>query len=200
MNSMRRPSTLTETADAGLSFVAPAGWTPAYAPMTRFPIPNTGFTAPTITYDLMRQIQARAQALDLLVNRYVADPVFRSSWGAWYEQAWEPFFEKYTQSELARLGAAFYSDELAQRAETFRQQLESFYADYNRQRQPDGQAVPNAGQPVPQVRPLPKPEGGSLSSIFAVPWWTWVIGGVVVVGLGYVAYRYLTAPLKILGK
>ena len=146
----------------------------------------TGYTAPGITYDKMRQMQnGSARPLDNDIKTNVIDPTFRAAWTAWYEQAWLPFYEKFAgadPSSLARLRATFTSDEVAARAEAYRQQLADFYVSYPKQRTAAGQLVP------PPSGASPALVGGATSSALTLPWWVWGIGIAGVAGVGYLAY------------
>jgi hypothetical protein len=153
-----------------------------------------GFTSPTTIYEKMRQMQSFAQALDLNVDQYVSDPVFKSAWRTWYDNTWKPFYEKYAgpnASSQQKLGVVFYSDELASQTESYRQQLNNFENDYHRQRTLSGQPVPN----VPGTAPDPAPIQALAPGL---PWYVWVIGGVAITVLGYFAVQKLRTNLRFL--
>lgn len=147
---------------------------------------STGWTTPTITYEKMRQMQAAsAEPLNRDIDTHVGDPAFRASWDAWYQRAWLPFFDKYAgphSSELAKLGAALHSDDIAARAESFRQQLEHFFQTYSQQRRPDNRPVPPPTGAPPLLGGLP--EGAGKSGV-SLPWWLWAGGAVVIGALGW---------------
>ena len=147
----------------------------------------TGYTAPGITYDKMRQMQnGSARPLDLDIKTNVVDPTFRAAWTAWYEQAWLPFYEKFAgddPSTLSRIRASFTSDEVAARAEAYRQQLSDFYVSYPKQRNAAGQLVPPPTGASPALVGAPTAPGG-----LTLPWWVWGIGLAGVAGVGYLAY------------
>lgn len=154
------------------------------------PPPSTGWTAPAATYEKMRQMQVTSAApFDIDVQTLVKDPVYKAAWDAWYRQGWLPFYERYAgahSSRLAQIGVlvSLSSDELAQRAESYREQLESFY-----------QSFPGPGKAhgaPPYLGGLP--EGGT-----GLPWWIWLGAIAVVGGVGYLGYRTakeLTAKRK----
>lgn len=141
-----------------------------------------GFTAPDSTYDRMRMLNARAVHVNGNVANYVRDPVYKEAWNAWYNQ-WRPFYEKYagpnakltTKSNVA----LFRSDELAAQQSAQEGQFESLLADYNQQRTIAGGLVPQ----IEYTAPTPVPTNNAL------PWWFWVGGGALLVGIGYLAYR-----------
>lgn len=147
---------------------------------------RTGFTTPSATYDKMRRMHVTS-ALPLYRDvANVGDPVYRESYESWFERGWSPFYEKYAgprSSELARLGAFFTSDEVAARAERFRQELEHFYADYPRQRTSAGQPIPAPSGVTPSVTLTAMAPG-------SVPWWTWAIGAALVGALGWTVYQH----------
>lgn len=162
-------------------FVGPTGGQP----------PVVGFTAPTIIYDKMRNIDASANELDVKIHTYVGDPTFVRAWEAWVAR-WTPFFQKY-QSDWSKLGAAFYSDELNRQTEEFRSQLLGFLDQYKLQRQPNGQPVPQPATPAP----VPANDPPAPPSTFGLPWWVWFLGGVAAVGGAYWLYkRYETAQAQ----
>lgn len=155
---------------------------------------TVGFTSPTFTYTKMRAMQAHAEQLDTLIEAYVPNNDFRSSWKDWYDHAWRPFFDKYanpsTSSSWAKLGAGFDSDTLAAQAESFRRQLEQYDRDYRGQRTIQNQPVPTPVGIVP-----PHVEPGVTDRQFTtsfVPWWGWALGAVGVAGLGAYAYHRFT--------
>lgn len=130
---------------------------------------ETGWTAPTITYDKMRQTNASALALDADVQRNVSRDAFKTAWAQWLA-GWKAFFDKYqgTWSTSAKLGAALYSDELSERAESYRLQLEGWFSGYAREKRADGTAVPAPTAPLP-----PKPSAGPSTeqNSEGIPWW-----------------------------
>lgn len=141
-----------------------------------------GFTAPTDIYEAMRQIQSSAEALDADVAANVIDPAFRAAWAAWFHE-WRAFFD----ANYRKLGTILHTDELKAQVESYRSQLLSWYDGYTHQSAPNGAPLP-APHGVPPLRPPPEAEtsgGGSL-----LPWWAWMLGGVAVVGAGYLAYRH----------
>lgn len=153
----------------------------------------TGFTAPVIIYENMRAIDQDAARLDGNVNAYVADPVFRSAWAGWLVN-WRAFRDRYLDSNAAKLGAVFYTDDLARQVEIYRQQLAGWYADYTRQ-------ASTTGTPVPQISSLGIPPlapgqrtGPQGQSEPLLPWWAWMVVGVAAVGGGYFVYRRYVAP------
>lgn len=174
-------------------YVPPTNWTHA-APLT-----VTGYTPPAATYDKMRQMHnASAEPLERDIQLNVADPTYRAAWDNWYHHAWLPFYQKYAgpdASILTKFGASFYSDEVASRAEAFRQQLEHFYQTYPQQRTMTGQPVPRPTGAPPVLGGLPA------GSRFTLPWWVWGIGLAAVGGIGLIAYyrvKELRAKRKVL--
>jgi hypothetical protein len=165
----------------------------------------TGWTPPTITYEKMRQTNASALALDADIKRNVTRDMFLTAWKQWFLN-WRAFFDKYQGSwtNTAKLGAAFYSDELAERAEEYRAQLEGWFAGYSREKRPDGENVPPPTAPLP-----PKPALGPADEKNAggVPWWliSLITVGVISVGVGVAfalrkAYRETEAKREVLEK
>ena len=160
-------------------------------PFTAFPPPfpgtATGYTPPITTFEKMRQMQAASAAPFERDVQNVGDATYRAGWDGWYHQAWLPFYQRYAGPDagiITKWKSNFYSDEIASRAEAFRQQLQSFYDTYPRQKT-------TTGQPVPPLTGAPPVLGGlparpSLAS--RLPWWVWLIGAGVVGGIGYGVY------------
>lgn len=164
----------------------------------RFASASTGWTPPVDIYERMRATNVDAVRLDGNMLAYVADPVLRNAWNAWYAH-WKALFEKYAGPNAGfndKASVALYrSDELSQQAREEDARLRSFYDDYNRQRQINGAPVPRLGVPAP-IPPTPPVTSG-------MPWWFWMLGGIGVVGLGYLAYRKVQegiAKKKVLDK
>lgn len=160
------------------------------------PQDRIGFTAPTIIYDKMRAIEALRGELGQKITTFAGDPAFVGAWRAW-EQRWIPFFQKYQTpglgGDVGRLGAVFFTDDLDGQVEEFRGQINAFYADYQRQRQANGQPVPRPATP-----PLPRPLGpAGAGGGGGLPWWFWMASGVALVGGGYLAYRYYVNAQKL---
>jgi hypothetical protein len=151
-----------------------------------------GFTVPAAIYDQMRELQANAVALDACVDHYVADPITKASWKAWYA-SWFDLYSKYAgpnASTTAKLGVLLQTDELAKRVESYHQQLTSWFQDYATMKQANGQPVPaSCPGPAPNLGlPAPSPfEHGAAG--LELPWWVWTLVGAGVVGGGYYAYR-----------
>jgi hypothetical protein len=160
--------------------------------------PVFGFTAPTILYDEIRAIDQDATRLDANVTAYIPLGVpFRAAWSSWLPN-WQAFRDKYLDSAYQRLGAVFYTDDLAKQIETYRQQLSALYQDYARQTSPQGGAVPALTPPGPQAPPLvpgqqTDPATGQ-SSPSLLPWWGWVLLTVGAAGVGYWGYRRFVKP------
>ena len=179
-----RPIALRFLARPG--FARPAGSafrSPRFVPQETV----TGFTAPAATYDKMRQMEEASAAPFERDVQQVADPAYRAAWDGWYHHAWLPFYQKYAgpdASSLTKLAAAFYSDEVAARAESFRQQLEHFYRTLPQQLGFDGRPVKSATGTTPTLGGV----DGSGSGL-GLPWWAWglVVGGVG--ALGYLTYQ-----------
>lgn len=141
---------------------------------------TVGFTAPTDIYEVMRQIQTSAEALDPDVATNVADAAFRRAWAAWFLE-WRRFFD----ANYRTFKTLLHTDELKAQTETYRLQLLSWYEGYARQTSSGGKPVP-APRGVPPFRPPPEVEKEKSGSL---PWWAWMLGGVALVGVGYLGYR-----------
>lgn len=180
----------TKTANVGLTFICQNTNASLMAKRRLEQTAQTGFIAPATIYEKMRSIHADAERLNQNINAYVSDPVFRNSFLAWLSN-WVPFYEKYagpTPDTSAKLAAAFRSEELNQQVEDERARLQSFYEQYQSQKRPDGSPVP--GLPAPNVRPpspLPPPP------VSSTPWWFWVAGGALLVGVGYLVFKKVKA-------
>lgn len=148
--------------------------------------PHVGWTAPTISYDMMRKIDASAAELNSFVVQNVIRESFKLSWSVWYTR-WRQFFAKY-QDTLAKLGAAFYSDALYQQVLTYRTELEAFQKGYAAERDAKGEPLPATVTPVPPGPLVVEPPKTSL-----LPWWGWLLVGGGVLAVGYYAYKRYVA-------
>ncbi len=154
---------------------------------------TTGWTAPTLIYDKMRQVNMSAMALNGDIGANVRRELFKGSWASWFAN-WRAFFEKY-QGTMARLGALTYTDELFQQVLSFESQLVSWYDAYGREKDGDRPVPPPSGAPPVPNAPIPPardrlpeaPPGDGL----VIPWWAWLIGAGVIGGAGYMTYRYV---------
>lgn len=139
-----------------------------------------GWTWPSATRDVMDDVHAAADGLNLSIEQHVSDPTFNNAWDAWYK-AWNEFYAKNAGRNVAKL---FYTDELARTVEAKRLQLEGWYAQYRTQRRPDGSPVPAAAGQSPVRPPLDQAHRPGHD----LPWWLWALAGSAVVGIGYLGY------------
>lgn len=158
---------------------------------------TTGWTAPTIIYEKMRQINASAAALNNDINVNVTRQAFKNAWIAWFTN-WSAFFQKY-QSMFQQLAALTFTDPLFQQVLSYEAQLGSWYDNYGRETvtglpgaaklPPASGLPPQPNVPIPPSKelPAPPPPGDGLS----IPWWGWALGAVVVAGAGYATYLYV---------
>lgn len=146
-----------------------------------------GFTSPTTIYEKMRSLDREADALNQDVLANVSSDgtsgAYKRAWMAWYAQ-WKTFLAKTLDEKVGNL---LHTDALDAEVDVKRGEFGGFKRDYPLQHRPDGTLVPSPSVPVPA--PLPKPGGGGPSSESILPWWAWMIGGIAVVGLGYLGYR-----------
>jgi hypothetical protein len=182
-------SGLTKSSDLGLFFAAADQQARPTTFAARQDNISVGWTAPVSTYEKMRAINLDADRLDRNMNAFVSNVQLRADFNAWLAN-WRVLFNKYAGPD-ATFGDKFWlgmsserSDALAQQAAEEDMRLRGFYALYNRERQPNGQPVPNLVDP-PVLPPSPS---GPLASV-GLPWWFWMVAGVGVVGLGYLGYR-----------
>lgn len=190
--SRGRLSEMNRVPGLGYGIPAPTAWsastlprTPAAWPASAASGTKIGWTAPTVIYDDMRAIKVDADKLDTLIQRFVPEGPFKASWRAWYAN-WNAFFEKY-QSDLNKLGAILYTDDLAQRVQVYSQELANITADYNQQRQADGQVVPQTTPPPLRDPRTTSDQHEKVGS--SLPWWFWVLGTLAAGGLVYYGYR-----------
>lgn len=153
---------------------------------------TTGWTAPTLIYEKMRQINVSASALNSDVTANVRRDAFKSAWSAWFA-SWSAFFQKY-QGTGAKLSALTFTDELFQQVLSFESQLVTWYDAYGREKDGDKTVAPASGAPpVPNV-PIPPskelPDAPDTSGL-VIPWWAWVIGVGALAGAGYMTYVYV---------
>lgn len=140
--------------------------------------PTTGWTSPSYIYDNMRLVNASAIATDIDITTYSKSESLKAAWKTWFA-AWKAYFEKH-QGLYQKLGNAFHTDELAAQVEQWRKGLGNLQATYAAE-----PGVPTPTNPVPGSFEKP-PED---KKTFTVPWWAWTLGGVVLVGAGYLVYR-----------
>lgn len=154
---------------------------------------STGWTAPTLIYDKMRQVNVSALALNSDVTGHVQRETFKMAWSSWFA-AWTEFFKK-QQTLATRLAALTFTDELFQQVLSYEAQLVTWYDAYSREKGVDGAQVPapsggppRPNVPIPAAKELPKapPDDG-----LVIPWWAWVIGAGMIAGAGYMTYRYV---------
>lgn len=152
----------------------------------------TGYVSPSSIYALMRRIDsASATPLNLDVEEHVANATFKDAWRAWY-RSWADFFHSYASpsaSAQTKLSALFHSDEIAERTESFRRQLEDFYRTYPNELGPGGRPVPAARGVSPHVETLPRLDEG-------FPWWVWTLGIGALGAVGYARYRHTRKPKR----
>jgi hypothetical protein len=174
---------LTRAADLGFGFAMGR----AQRTLSGFPSgsgPMIGYTSASIISNDIQAVNIDAARLESLMTANVVDAPLRAAWAAWYAD-WQAFYE-YHQSQFQRFNSLFYSDTLAAQVEAKSRQLAALYADYNRVRNPATPPVP-----VPNVK-QPKAEDAAREQSVTgwnIPWWVWMLGGVAVVGAGYLAYR-----------
>jgi len=142
----------------------------------------------------MRQIESSAQDLGPKIETHVAnDPAFVRAWEAW-DRRWTEFYQKY-QTDAAKAGAIFYTDDLDRQVEAFRKEFLDFYGTYPSKLQANGQPVPRPAAPPPL--PGERPPRGKDDGGWSLPWWVWVLGGVALVGAGYWGYlKYVELTAK----
>ncbi len=165
----------------------------SYPPAVSHPQPHTtGWTAPTVIYAKMREIDPGARELNALFQANVRTKILLDAWNAWFPE-WQAFFEKYQSAwAFSRWAVPFYSDDLAAQTEGKRQTYEKFRANYANERDAQGNPLPPPSSPIPAVLPNSKDREDQESGI-TLPWWFWVLGGVALVGGGYYAYRVVKA-------
>lgn len=155
------------------------------------PSPSTGFTTPTVIFESQRDINLKADALNADVLKNVTRDVFKAAWKGWYDN-WKTFFAKYQsgtwQGDWNKASTLLYSDDLSAQTEKYRAELIDWYSGYALEKAPDGSALPPSTTAPPALKPPPKPDGEE--SGFTIPWWGWMLGGVAVVGGGYLLYQY----------
>ena len=124
-------------------------------------------------YDRLHRIHVSAQALNAAMQS-VRNPTLRDAWSGWLAR-FLPYYARYAgpeSSELTRLKALFYSDDLERHVEEFRVQLEDFYRSVEREQVVTTSA--NGSAPLTRFRPTianvgPQTEPG-------VPTWVWALG------------------------
>lgn len=141
--------------------------------------PSTGWTSPSYIYDNMRLVNASAVATDLDITTYSKNEGLKAAWKTWFA-SWKAYFEKH-QGLYQKLGNAFHTDELDAQVEQWRKSLGNLQATYAAE-----PGVPAPTSPVPGSFEKP-PEDKSKG--FTIPWWGWTLGGVFLVGAGYLVYR-----------
>jgi hypothetical protein len=132
----------------------------------------------------MKQIDTSARTLDKDVQANVGDPVWRSGWDAWLKD-WRAYYAL-TQQLLRKLFSnPFNTDEIDAQVESYREQLNGWYADYRNQKGRDGRTP----VPPPKGQPPVKGEEEKTGTGSSLPWWFWMVSGIAVVGVSYIVYR-----------
>lgn len=144
--------------------------------------PTTGWTAPTLIWERMREITVASDALDLQIKAKIKRPTFLQHWADWL-QHWRDLVARY-DGWGAKLAAATYSDELAAEVEVQRKALDDWHRAYLAE---DKSNAPLPGIPAEPIPPPPAPLHG-----LGLPWWVWVLGGCAVVGAGFYIHHRLT--------
>lgn len=150
--------------------------------------PSTGYIYQIDIDAKMKQVDTSALALAHDVQTNVGDLVFQKAYAAWFAD-WKAWYEQSQKLLMKLFSNPFRTKELDDQTESYRQQLLGWYADYRNQKGHDGRTPvpPPSGQPpIPAPTPPPDDKGGGGAGL---PWWFWVLGGVGLVGLGYIAYR-----------
>lgn len=147
-----------------------------------------GFTRPGTSFARMDVINTDAVRLNNNVKAFVVDPVFRSSWNAWFSE-WSRFYDKYAgpnASSFDQASVLTWSDDFAARVTQEEGQFNSFVAEYNTKKGSNG-------APLPKVDRLPNPP-----KVFgwSPPWWAWMGLGIGVVGIGYLVYKKYYLPVR----
>ncbi len=147
-------------------------------PSTSVVQPSTGWTSPSLIYDNMRMVNASATATDLDITTYSKSESLKAAWRTWFA-SWKTFFEKH-QGLYQKLGNALNTDELAAQVEQWRRSLGNLQATYAAE---------------VNTRPLTNPVPGSFETPpeskkgFSIPWWGWTLGGMLLVGAGWLVYK-----------
>lgn len=141
-----------------------------------------GWTTPSVTYDKMKQTDALAQILDGDVKAYVKDETFKKAWSTWYAD-WHSWFVKSTESTTQKILNAYESDALAERAESYRQELSRFQVTYAKLRDAEGKPLPSNSPGVVQVVPAPATDERGIK------WWHLALGGVAIGGVAFTIWR-----------
>jgi hypothetical protein len=130
----------------------------------------------------MRATDMRARVLDADVRVYVTDKNdttgnFRKAWALWFK-TWTEWYDKTLGTKLANL---FSSDEIADQATKYEQDLARYQATYATLKDEGGKPLPSNAPLVP-VTPVPKPAEQE-----GVPLW-WFLAGVAIIGTGVFIY------------
>lgn len=152
---------------------------PAYPAVGVYPRMIVGRTGVSVLQDEIALIDQDVQKLDAHIP-YVASSEFKTNWDSWRAN-WRAFADKYGGSVLdLDLSRFFISDDVAKQVEGYREQLASLFADYGKQRQPDGSPVPPVSQSLTAKFVPGQSEAGKPG--FTLPWWGWTLIGVAAVG------------------
>lgn len=157
---------------------------------------STGWTAPTLIWERMKEIDIAATSLDIQIKARVKRKTFLDQWEAWFKH-WKGLMDKY-DSWSAKLAAATYSDDLAAQIEGDRKIFLEFEDGYRREGllEPGGKENPGIpGLPKePQPPPPPLDSLAKFKNMLQVPWWVFALGGVVLVGGIWLVKRRLEDP------
>lgn len=172
---------ISQTANDGVRFLSGiAVPTPIFgkAPQARAMV---GWTRPGDSFSRLDVLNTDAVRLNANMIAFISPGPLMSGWSAWFtefDRLYQTFAGPHA-SKLQQANVITHSDEFAQRVTTEEEQYRSFLAEYNNQRLSNGQPVP---QLVPRIPGPPQAFG------WTIPWWAWMLGGVAVVGVGYLGY------------
>lgn len=159
-----------------------------YEGMAGYQGSSTGWTAPTVLWERMRDVDVSADALNAAIQKLPTKrQAFLDAWSAWYKH-WKDLVARY-DSWTAKAAAMTYSDDLASEIEAKRVELHNFEDAYRRERpagQPENPPLP--GMPV-KPPDAPKVKGPDFLPKLEIPWWAWVLGVGAMVGTGYLVYN-----------
>jgi hypothetical protein len=94
------------------------------------------------------------------------------------------------------MGALLYTDDLNSQADAYAAALTSWRDAYAREKDAQGNALPEPVSPAPPApAPSETPKGFIAAAASQIPWWGWLMGGALVAGTGYALYKMHQAQM-----
>jgi hypothetical protein len=161
----------------------------AYAQAARSPITG-GLSSPRIFADQMKSLDDAIGELKVMVETYVVRTVFKDSFNSFYNQ-WMKFYQDAQTVSSRTTIQIFDSEAFGLQIEDFRRRYIGFKDGYSKETDADGKPL-NAPKLITPAPIPPQPDEQKKEEKkpgWTLPWYVWMLGGVVIVGGGYWVYK-----------